>query len=121
LASVFHFPTISGAIKTYFFNQKEYFGKYQPKENPAKVNAVVMAALLIPRSVIEKVGLVSEKFFMYYEDIEFCQRLKKANLPVFYYPNAKIESKILSFPNLKLIPSTQVGAEPPNPQALFQS
>jgi len=36
-------------------------------------------------------------------------------------PNAKIESKILSFPNLKLIPSTQVGAEPPNPQALFQS
>src|SRR3989344_694486 len=35
--------------------------------------------------------------------------------------NAKIDSKTFSFPNLKLIPSMQEGAEPPNPQWLSQS
>ena len=90
-ASIFHFPTIAGAIRFYFLDQPEYFGKYTPAHSPVQVDAAVMAAFLIPHSVVDRIGLLSEKFFMYYEDIEFCRRLKKAKLPVYYYAKAKVE------------------------------
>ena len=89
--SVFHFPTIKGAIQAFFFNQKEAFGKYLPKNILQKVDVAQMAALLIPKKTFDKVGRLDERFFFYYEDIEFCQRLKKAKLPVYYLPSAKIE------------------------------
>lgn len=90
-ASVFHFPTILGAIKSNFFNQKESFGKYLPKNVIQQVDVAQMAAFLIPRSTLDKVGSLDERYFFYYEDIEFCQRLKKAKLPIYYLPSAKIE------------------------------
>jgi GT2 family glycosyltransferase len=90
-ASVFHFPTILGAIKAFFFNQRESFGKYLPKAVLQKVDVAQMAAMLIPKKIFDQVGQLDERFFFYYEDIEFCQRLKKANLPVYYLPSAKIE------------------------------
>jgi len=90
-ASVFHFPTILGAIKSFFFNQRESFGKYLPKAVLQKVDVAQMAALLIPKKTFDKIGRLDERFFFYYEDIEFCQRLKKANLPVYYLPSARIE------------------------------
>lgn len=90
-ASVFHFPTIVGAIKAFFFNQRESFGKYLPKAVLQTVDVAQMAALLIPKKTFDQVGQLDERFFFYYEDIEFCQRLKKAKLPVYYLPSAKIE------------------------------
>lgn len=90
-ASVFHFPTIAGAIKSIFLNRRESFGKYLPKAVLQKVDVAQMAALLIPKKTFDQVGRLDERFFFYYEDIEFCQRLKKAGLPVYYLPSAKIE------------------------------
>ncbi len=90
-ASVFKFPTITNAFKAYFLDQRESFGKYFPGKKITNVDVAVMAALLIPRSVIDKVGFLDERFFLYYEDIEYCRRLKKHNLPVVYYHLAKIK------------------------------
>jgi GT2 family glycosyltransferase len=50
-----------------------------------------MAALLVPKSVINQVGGLDERFFLYYEDIEFCRRLHQHNLPVYYLPKAKVK------------------------------
>lgn len=88
--SVFRFPTIPNAIRHYFFNCQNCFGKYLPPNKTATVEVAVMAAMLIPRSTIEAVGVLDERFFLYYEDIEFCRRLKKHRLPLYYFPQAKI-------------------------------
>lgn len=40
------------------------------------------ACLLIPRSTLERVGLLSERWFMYGEDLEYCQRVLDAGLKV---------------------------------------
>ena len=88
--SVMRFPTIGNAIRHYFFGQKERFGKYLPKEKVAKVEVAVMAAFLIPTKVIKDLGGLDERFFLYYEDVEFCHRLKKAHLPIFYLSTAKV-------------------------------
>lgn len=89
--SVFKFPTIANAIKKNFLNDQTAFGKYLPKAIIQTVDVAQMAALLIPRSTIQKVGLLDEKYFFYYEDIDYAKRLKKANLPIYYLPTAKIE------------------------------
>lgn len=89
--SVFHLPTIINAIKSYFFGQRQYFGKYIPKGSSPTVEAAVMAAFLIPRETIEKIGLLDERFFLYYEDVEYCRRLKKNKLPIYYLPSAGVK------------------------------
>jgi len=89
--SVMNFPTICNAIKHYFFYRDDCFGKYLPNKEIDKVPVAVMAAFLIPRTTIDKVGLLDEKYFLYYEDVEYCRRLKKHRLPIYYLKKAKIK------------------------------
>lgn len=91
-ASVFRFPTVINAFRAYFLGCKTCFGKYLPKVSaPRSVDVAVMAAFLIPTSVLKQLGGLDEKYFLYYEDIEFCRRLRRVGLPVIYYPKAKVK------------------------------
>ena len=89
--SVYKFPTIINAIRHYFFGNKKAFNKYFPGNKTVKVEIAVMAAFLFPRSTYEKVGGLDESYFLYYEDIEFCRRLFKFKLPIYYFPKAKVK------------------------------
>lgn len=89
--SVYKLPSILNAIKYYFFGIKNSYNKYYPGNKTTKVEVAVMAAFLIPRSIYKKIGGLSEKYFLYYEDIDYCQRLFKENLPIYYYPKARIK------------------------------
>lgn len=89
--SVFRFPTIGNAIRKNFFNCQNCFGKYLPDNRIQKIDVAVMAALLIPRSTIDIVGVLDEKHFMYYEDVDYCRRLRKQDLPIYYLPTAKVK------------------------------
>lgn len=40
------------------------------------------AALFIRREVIEKIGLLNEEYFLFYEELDYTQRLKKANFNI---------------------------------------
>jgi len=46
--------------------------------------------LLINNKVLNKIGLLDEKYFMYFEDVDFCQRAKKAGFKLAYIPKSKI-------------------------------
>lgn len=46
-----------------------------------KMDYVCGCALFAHRSVFEKVGLLSEDYFMYWEDADFCMRAKKMGIP----------------------------------------
>ncbi len=48
---------------------------------------------LIKRGVFERVGLLDEKFFFGWEDIDFCMRAKKAGFKIVYVPASKIWHK----------------------------
>ena len=43
-------------------------------------------AMLIHKSVFERIGLLDENYFLYFEDADFCQRAKKAGIPVSFLP-----------------------------------
>lgn len=47
-------------------------------------------ALFITRSVIEKIGLLDERFFLYYEDADYSFRARKAGHACRVVPNARV-------------------------------
>lgn len=42
------------------------------------------AAMIINRKVVEKIGLMAELFFLYYEETDFCERVKRAGFEIWY-------------------------------------
>jgi len=46
--------------------------------------------IMLNKDIIEKVGLLDETFFFYYEEIEWCYRAKKAGYSIFYKPDVEI-------------------------------
>lgn len=57
----------------------------------ASVDQVMGAALLTRRKTIERLGgLFDEKFWLWYEEVDFCKRAKNAGLDVVYYPEATV-------------------------------
>ncbi len=89
--SVLKLPTILGAVKEYWLGKAGYFGLYVPETNkPAVVDAVVGAAFLITKVARNKVGLLDERYFMYFEDLDYCRRAQKVGLKVYYMPESRI-------------------------------
>ncbi len=88
--SAFHLPTLIGAFKEYFLAQKGSYFMYEPEgETPAQVEGLVMACLLIPKKILNKVGFLDEGTFIFFEDIEYARRLKKYGVPRYFVPTAK--------------------------------
>lgn len=88
--SVYNLPTLTGAFNEYFLAKPGSYFMFQPKgDSPVKVEGLVMACFLIPRQVINQVGLLDEGTFIFFEDLEYCRRLKSKGIPLFYLPSAK--------------------------------
>lgn len=54
------------------------------------VDEVTGAALMVRRSVIDRVGCMDESFFMYYEEVDLCYRIKQAGWRTVFVPEAVI-------------------------------
>lgn len=50
--------------------------------------------LLIKRAAVEKIGMLSEDYFLYYEDTDYCLRAQEAGWQCVYIPSAYIWHKI---------------------------
>lgn len=61
---------------------------------PRQVDYVTGCALLVKRKVLEQAGLLDERFFMYYEETEWCVRIGRAGFTVMHIPAAKVLHKI---------------------------
>ncbi|HEV8601657.1 MAG TPA: glycosyltransferase family 2 protein [Patescibacteria group bacterium] len=61
-----------------------------PIDEEVEVDAVEGAYMMVQKSVIDKVGLLDEDFFMYGEDLDWCFRIKKAGFKIMYFPKAEI-------------------------------
>lgn len=87
--SVFHPPTITGAFREYFLKQRGSYFMYQPSgDKPSKVEGLVMACMLIPKKILNKIGFLDEGTFIFFEDIEYCRRLKRFGISLYFVPSA---------------------------------
>jgi GT2 family glycosyltransferase len=51
------------------------------------------AAMMVRREVIEKIGMMAELYFLYYEELDFCERIKKAGYSIWYIAESKVYHK----------------------------
>jgi hypothetical protein len=59
-------------------------------QSERSVDWLLGACLMAPREAIEKVGVLDERFFLYFEDVDWCRRFWKAGYEVRYLPSAKM-------------------------------
>jgi len=64
---------------------------------PKTPDYVSAAAMRIRRNVIEKIGLLDENFFIYYEDADFCARARKAGFSIAIEPKSIVFHKLSAF------------------------
>ncbi|MBI5632322.1 MAG: glycosyltransferase family 2 protein [Nitrospirae bacterium] len=60
------------------------------KKGPIYSDWIMGACMLIRREVIDAIGLLDDKVFMYYEDFDICLRARKAGWKVACLPEARI-------------------------------
>jgi GT2 family glycosyltransferase len=98
-ASVRRFPTLAGmfliltklakifprtsAIQRYYATDMNY-------SQAQKVQQVAGSFMLLKKSMLEKVDLLDEGFFIWFEEVDLCKRAKDEGWEVWYTPNTNI-------------------------------
>lgn len=63
---------------------------YREASQPVAVDVIVGACMVVERKVFEQVGGFSDEYFMYAEDVDLCDRLRRRGLLCYYVPDVKI-------------------------------
>ncbi len=62
-------------------------GRY---DKDTDVDFVTGAAMFVSKKVFEDIGLLDERYFLYYEDSDFCFRAKNKGFKIMYIPNSTV-------------------------------
>jgi len=60
------------------------------RDEPHEADWVAGACMIIRPEVIRQVGLMDERYFMYFEEVDYCKRVKAADWSVWYVPEARV-------------------------------
>ncbi len=94
--SAFRFPGIASEFEGFvrFGPVSRLLSNYivAPPAPDHEVDAdwVVGASMMIRREVIDAIGLLDDHYFMYFEEVDFCLRARRAGFRIRYVPQSKI-------------------------------
>ncbi|HQY89774.1 MAG TPA: glycosyltransferase family 2 protein [Tepidisphaeraceae bacterium] len=95
-SSAFRFPSIAsefehgaklGIISKIF---ARYVVAPPPPTKIQQVEWLVGASMMIRREVFESIGFMDDSYFMYFEEVDFCRRARKAGWPCVYVPESRV-------------------------------
>jgi hypothetical protein len=72
-----------------------WIGRTKHLEKPAKIDYVSGCAMLIRSPVWEKIGFLNEDYFLYFEDVDYCLRARKAGFKVAVEKEATVKHYLL--------------------------
>ena len=55
-----------------------------------RIDWTVGASMMIRREVFDAIGLFDERFFLYYEETDFCRRARSAGWPTWFVPESRV-------------------------------
>jgi GT2 family glycosyltransferase len=93
------FPTFLGMLYelmglSKFFPDKPLFRQYKmldwQHDDERQVDQPEGACLLVRKAVIDQVGKLDEGFFMLFEEVDWCYRIKQAGWEIWFTPEAKV-------------------------------
>ena len=77
------------------FPRNPRFGRYNltfvDPDAAIEVESVCGACLVVRRAVVDQIGLLDERFFMYGEDLDWCLRARQAGWTVRYEPSIVVQ------------------------------
>jgi GT2 family glycosyltransferase len=94
--SAFRFPSVLGELDAGLrFGPVSRLVAHRVIAPPVPVSAcpidwVAGASLMVRREVFEAVGLLDEGYFMYYEEVDFCRKARRAGWPCWYVPSSRV-------------------------------
>jgi GT2 family glycosyltransferase len=75
-------------------NKNRLVGKYRMSgwdyNDIREVDQPMGSALMLRKKALKQVGLMDERFFMYYEDVDLCYRIKKEGWKIYLNPQAQV-------------------------------
>lgn len=69
---------------------KAYLAKGFDYGKEQDVDQLMGAALFVRRKVFESVGLLDERYFIWFEEVDFCKRAKQSGWGVIYVPSVQV-------------------------------
>jgi GT2 family glycosyltransferase len=69
---------------------RRLFPAAQELSGPTTVDWVSGTCLAVRRRTLEEIGLMDERFFMYFEDADLCRRAREAGWLVYYLPQIEV-------------------------------
>jgi N-acetylglucosaminyl-diphospho-decaprenol L-rhamnosyltransferase len=100
--AAFRFPTLAMTLLDLFppgevlpgrLYGSWWHGRYPQErcaEDPFPIDHPLGACILARRAVIEQVGVLDERFFMYTEEIDWCYRIRQAGWSIWQVPHAQV-------------------------------
>jgi GT2 family glycosyltransferase len=73
-----------------WFNMKSYHDREAKKGKPYESGFITGCSMFIKKEVLEKIGLLDDKFFLYWEDADFSYRAKRAGFATMVVPESVI-------------------------------
>lgn len=69
---------------------EKYPGKELDFKKPVEVESIIGAYMIVRKDAINDVGLMDEDYFFFFEETDWCLRMKKKGWMIFHHPGAKI-------------------------------
>lgn len=94
--SAFRFPTILGELESgiRWGVASRLLARWvtapPAPSGEARAEWVAGASLFVRRAVFETIGLLDERFFMYFDDVDFCRRAGGAGWQSWYVPSSRV-------------------------------
>ena len=86
------FSRLRGRSRHLGFGQKDNGQFDQPRE----VEYSPTCCMLIRREVFERIGIMDPKYFVYFDDADFCLRAHRASVKLVYFPGTHLYHKVSS-------------------------
>lgn len=84
---------------------KNYYQENFDYEQEQFAEQIQGSFMLIKKEVFDKIGLLDEKFFIWFEEVDFCQRAREAGFKIIYSPSVEINhcgsESFIQVPTLK--------------------
>ncbi|HWR73339.1 MAG TPA: glycosyltransferase family 2 protein [Nitrospirota bacterium] len=92
------FPTLVSEFTSKSFLRSFFPGVYRkqfltepaPSVDPSPVDFIIGACMVVRKEAIEAAGMLDEDYFFFYEEIDWCYRMKRAGWEVYHVPDARI-------------------------------
>jgi len=82
--------SITGRNSTIGANEIDH-GQY---DQEGVTNYTHGGGMMVPKNIIELVGPMPEDYFLYYEEFDWCEKMKSAGYQIYYQPKALVRHKV---------------------------